>query len=147
MPRPYNGGGRVTPQLPSDQLVQALVSYLPPAVVRAIQGGYRPLNEPTAGRFRAVVLFADISGFTALTEKLAAHGPHGAEELTLLLNRCFGRLIALLAEQGGEVVQFSGDALLAVFAEGNLPQASEAQLRHSLREVKRSYTKTRKKPS
>ncbi len=123
----------MTQQSPSDAnqhpLVQALVSYLPPAVVRAIQESSRPLNEPVSGRFRAAILFADISGFTALTEKLAAHGPHGAEELTLLLNRCFGRMIALLAEQGGEVVQFSGDALLAVFADGNLPQAP------SLREV------------
>jgi class 3 adenylate cyclase/predicted ATPase len=98
-----------------NQLVQALVSYLPPAVARAIHADPLASIEARAAHFPAAVLFTDVSGFTALTEKLAAHGPGGAEELTLLLNQYLSRMIGLLEEQGGEVVQFSGDALVAVF--------------------------------
>ena len=70
-----------------------------------------------AGRERlaAAVLFADISGFTALTERLARTGPAGVEELTELLNDCFGRLVKLVVDHGGDVVKFAGDALLALW--------------------------------
>src|SRR5262245_29478565 len=103
----------------NDQFVQALVSYLPPAVARAIHTHPHAPVAPRAERFPATVLLADVSGFTSLTEKLAARGPGGAEELTLLLNRYFSRMIGLLEAEGGEVVQFSGDALTAVFPAEN----------------------------
>ena len=99
----------------NNRLIEALVSYLPPAVTRQIHDHPDTPIEPRAANFPAAVLFTDVSGFTALTEGLAAHGPAGAEELTLLLNGYFSRMIGLLEEQGGEVVQFSGDALTAVF--------------------------------
>jgi class 3 adenylate cyclase len=68
------------------------------------------------------VLFADISGFTALTERLARTGPSGVEELTELLNGCFGRLVELVVDHGGDVVKFAGDALLALWpADEGLP--------------------------
>src|SRR5262245_6688815 len=98
-----------------NQLIQALVSYLPPAVARAIHADPLAPIEPRAARFPAAVLLTDVSGFTSLTEKLAAHGSGGAEELTLLLNHYLSRMIGLLEDEGGEVVQFSGDALVAVF--------------------------------
>jgi class 3 adenylate cyclase/tetratricopeptide (TPR) repeat protein len=62
---------------------------------------------------RGAALFADISGFTPLTEALAAElGPQrGAEELTLHLNRVFQALIDALARFGGHVICFSGDAI------------------------------------
>ena len=66
-------------------------------------------------RFSAAVLFADISGFTPLAERLARRGPAGAEELSALLNAYFARLMALIAEHGGEVITFAGDGLLAVW--------------------------------
>lgn len=58
-------------------------------------------------------LFADISGFTPLTESLVrALGPQrGAEELTHFLNRVYDALIAELYEYGGSVIGFSGDAI------------------------------------
>lgn len=103
----------MTQQAPS--LIPALVSYIPPAVARLIHADPRPLREPHAESFPAAVLLADISGFTALTEKLAAAGPAGAEELTQILNGYFTRMIGLLEQEGGEVVQFSGDSLIATF--------------------------------
>ena len=66
---------------------------------------------PTGCRGSAV--FADISGFTPLTEALAGElGPQrGSEELTANLNRVFHAVIAELHRFGGDVIYFSGDAV------------------------------------
>jgi predicted ATPase/class 3 adenylate cyclase len=61
----------------------------------------------------AAALFADISGFTSLSERLATRGGDGVEELTRILNAYFGRLISVVTSHGGDVVKFAGDALLA----------------------------------
>jgi predicted ATPase/class 3 adenylate cyclase len=62
-------------------------------------------------------LFADVAGFTPLAEAFAASlGPRrGAEELTALLNRIYGALIAEVNRFGGSVVTFSGDAVTCWF--------------------------------
>jgi class 3 adenylate cyclase/tetratricopeptide (TPR) repeat protein len=92
-----------------------LASYVPALVVRRLADWREPLAEAESERFVAAVLFADISGFTALTERLAGTGPGGVEALTELLNGCFGELVELVGEHGGEVVKFAGDALLAIW--------------------------------
>lgn len=61
------------------------------------------------------MLSADISGFTALSEKLADRGKAGAEMITSLLNICFTELIDQAYDYGGEVIKFGGDALLILF--------------------------------
>ncbi|MGI9607628.1 MAG: AAA family ATPase [Acidimicrobiales bacterium] len=61
------------------------------------------------------MLSADISGFTALSEKLAGKGKAGAEEITELINTCFTALIDSAYDYGGEVLKFGGDALLVLF--------------------------------
>ncbi len=61
------------------------------------------------------MLSADISGFTALSERLADKGKAGAEEITSLISRCFTALIDAAYEYGGEVLKFGGDALLVLF--------------------------------
>ena len=68
-------------------------------------------------RPRGAVLFADISGFTALTEALAqTFGPRqGADLLTRRLNQVYGQLIALVHGYGGSIIGFSGDAILCWF--------------------------------
>ena len=64
-------------------------------------------------RVNGAALFADVSGFTPLTEALAAElGPQrGAEELTACLNLVFHSVIAELDRFGGDVIYFSGDAI------------------------------------
>jgi predicted ATPase/class 3 adenylate cyclase len=64
-------------------------------------------------RTRGAALFADISGFTPLTEMLVREfGPQrGAEELTRHLNQVFDALIAELHRYGGSVIGFAGDAI------------------------------------
>jgi class 3 adenylate cyclase/predicted ATPase len=98
-------------------LLRTLAAYVPPGVVRATLRAVAPSppTEATAERFPAAVLFADVSGFTPLTEALAQKGAEGPEELTRLLNGYFSRMIDLIEAQGGEVVKFSGDAVTVVF--------------------------------
>lgn len=71
-------------------------------------------SDPSEG----ALLFVDISGFTGLTERFAERGAEGAEALTCALNDLFGRLIARVADHGGDVLKFAGDAVLAVFTTG-----------------------------
>jgi class 3 adenylate cyclase/tetratricopeptide (TPR) repeat protein len=61
------------------------------------------------------LLSADLSGFTRLSERLAALGREGAEELTALLNGVFTRMIAEIERFGGDVLKFGGDALLVLY--------------------------------
>lgn len=67
-------------------------------------------------------LFADISGFTPLTEALArALGPRrGAEELTRQLNLVYDALVAEVDCYGGSVIGFSGDAITCWFDDGKV---------------------------
>ncbi len=96
-------------------LVETLASYVPALVLRRFAADPTPLRGPEREQFPAAVLFADISGFTALTERLAQRGPAGAEALTVLLNAYFERLIALVIAHGGDVVNLAGDAVVALW--------------------------------
>jgi adenylate cyclase len=58
---------------------------------------------------RAVLWYADIRGFTALSD--SAPGPVVVE----LLNEIFETLTGSLRERGGQVLKFIGDAMLAIF--------------------------------
>ena len=60
-------------------------------------------------RLRAVLWYADIRGFTALSDE--APGPVVVE----LINEVFETLTASLRERGGQVLKFIGDAMLATF--------------------------------
>ena len=63
------------------RLVETLSSYVPYLLARRLETDPAPISTPTTTRFPAAVLFADISGFTALTERLGERGLVGAEEL------------------------------------------------------------------
>lgn len=104
-------------------LLSALLPYIPPPLLRHVLAHPVAPSGPQAQRFAAAVLFADVSGFTPLTETLAQQGSAGAEEMSRLMNGYFERMIALLAAEGGAVVSFSGDGLTVVFPAGDEPLA------------------------
>ena len=85
-----------------------LEAYIPGDRRRALASGL-----PMPDRVRGAALFADISGFTPLTEALAKElGPQrGAEELTAHVNRVFHAVVDELDRYGGHVIYFSGDAI------------------------------------
>ena len=95
--------------------LKALASYLPKLIVQRANDGRLGGNEPVGERFPAALLFADVSGFTKLTERLAAEGPAGTEHLTQVLNLYFGRIIDIVEHWGGDVVKFAGDALIVLW--------------------------------
>jgi class 3 adenylate cyclase/tetratricopeptide (TPR) repeat protein len=91
---------------------QAQVSrYLPRLAIRWLA------DEPERTRLDidASVVFADVSGFTALSERLARQGRIGAEILADTISSCFTRLLAAAYSNGGSLLKFGGDALLLVF--------------------------------
>ncbi len=106
--------------------LETLASFVPALILKRVAHNPLPLDAPLAENFQAVMLFADISGFTALSERLAAGGASGAEELSDVLNRYFTQFIDLIHEYGGGVVKFAGDALLAIWIE--TPDISAAHL-------------------
>lgn len=85
-----------------------LLIYLPMDRRQALARG-KNLPEHAWG----TALFADISGFTPLTEALVRDlGPQrGAEELTRHLDQVYEALITELQKYGGSVIGFSGDAI------------------------------------
>jgi class 3 adenylate cyclase/tetratricopeptide (TPR) repeat protein len=89
-----------------------LSAYIPGDRRQALASGI-----PLPDRVRGSALFADISGFTPLTEALANElGPHrGAEELTAHLDRVFAVLGDELHDKGGHIIYFSGDAITCWF--------------------------------
>lgn len=60
-------------------------------------------------------MFADLSGFTVLTEHLMSRGAQGAEQLSEALNHIFAPLVRLVYDRGGFIPYFAGDAFMAVF--------------------------------
>src|SRR5262245_18184069 len=93
----------------------SLAPYVPSLIARHFADSVFPPTEPISKDFPAAVLIADLSGFTPLTEALARRGDRGAEVVQEILDSCFNKLIELVADQGGEVVNFAGDATIAVW--------------------------------
>jgi adenylate cyclase len=95
-----------------------LSAYLPQDRLRALSRG-ETLPAQTSGS----ALFADISGFTSLTEALErTYGPRkGGEKLSRHLEDLYSALIAEVERLGGSVLSFAGDSMLCWFdqADGN----------------------------
>ena len=105
----------------SPKFLEKLAAYVPSPIARAIYYKPLPLTQPSARRFPAAVLLSDISGFTPLSERLGQAGPTGAEELTNLINRYFTEMIQLIEIYGGQVIKFSGDAIIVLFPAQETP--------------------------
>jgi len=60
-------------------------------------------------------MFSDVSGFTNLSEKLAARGKEGQELLGSVLNRYMELLVKAIGKSGGDIFKFAGDALIALW--------------------------------
>lgn len=85
--------------------------YVPRALLARVVRPLEVLGE-TVG---STMVFADVSGFTRLSERLARHGKEGAEQLGDLINTCFSALLAEAYARGGSLVKFGGDAMVLMF--------------------------------
>jgi adenylate cyclase 10 len=53
-------------------------------------------------------MFADISGFTNLTETLSKLGNEGAELIAFAINRYMELLVSGISKSGGDIFKFAG---------------------------------------
>jgi len=60
-------------------------------------------------------MFADISGFTALTETLSKMGHEGAEVIAFAINRYMELLVKGIGRSGGDIFKFAGDAMIVIW--------------------------------
>lgn len=91
---------------PADSPLAAFVPEL-------VRGWREPV--PGAMAVEGTLLFADVSGFTRLTEKLARRGRVGAEEVVNVISSVWEALLSASSVDGGDVLKFAGDALFVFF--------------------------------
>lgn len=87
-------------------------------------------------RVEAGILFCDIRGFTALSERL------GAEGVVAVVNEVFQAVGDEAVPRGGEILKFIGDAMLIVFPigeAGEAPAVAEAMVATAARAVARVH--------
>lgn len=93
---------------------EAATAYVPRILLDSLASHPdRPL--PWWERVDGTLVMADVSGFTALSERLARAGKEGAEWLTGIINRFFGRMLDIALDCGGTTITFGGDAILLLF--------------------------------
>jgi adenylate cyclase len=70
----------------------------------------------------AVICYFDLEGFTSMSQQIEG------EALIAMLNDYFALVVAQIEEQGGNVLKFMGDGLLAIFDREQLPDAAHRAL-------------------
>lgn len=94
------------------------------AAIAALGEAAAPPAADEGERREATVLFADLSGYTALTAAL------GAEQTHALLNQLFDAIDGVVVAHGGVVDKHIGDAVMAVFG---APRAHDDDPERALR--------------
>lgn len=83
----------------TSKLKARIGAYLPNVVRRHLK--MVDFEEiPASKNYESVVMFADVSGFTSMTESLAARGPAGAECLGKYLNSYFEQMLKIIFSEG-----------------------------------------------
>lgn len=96
-----------------NRAIVKLAAHLPDLIV---YGDFSP-RRPSVDHFDGVLMFVDISGFTAMTEKFstAMYMDRGAEQLVEILNYYISAIVEKVLLFGGDILKFAGDALLALW--------------------------------
>ena len=122
---------------------RVLSAELVPFVPRLTLEWLRDEPEATWRDVEGTVAFIDISGFTAMSERLSSLGKAGAEEVTEVMNATFAALLAVAYAQGGGLLKFGGDALLLLYeGDDHARRAARAafEMRRTLRAIGRPRT-------
>lgn len=79
------------------------------------------------------LMFTDLAGFTTLVEVHAAPGQDGAAALLAILNRYFATMVEIISKSGGNLLEWTGDAMLVQFSSTSALDASARAIRAGLR--------------
>ena len=121
----------------------AKVGELVPFVPRLTLEWLKTSPEQRWLELDGTLAFIDISGFTAMSEKLSSSGRAGAEEVTEVMNATFSALLEVAYAEGGGLLKFGGDALLLLYqGEDHALRAAKAafEMRRTLRAIGRPRT-------
>src|SRR4029078_4407421 len=116
-----------------------LVSFVP----RLTLDWLRDQPDATWCEVDGTLAFVDISGFTAMSERLSSLGRAGAERVTEVMNATFAALLAVAYAQGGGLLKFGGDARFLLYAgDDHAARAARAafEMRRTLRAIGRPKT-------
>jgi len=93
-----------------EKIKQAMGKYLSQDIMKNV---VQNIDDIKLGGKKAVVtvLFADIRGFTSMSEKLSA------EEVSVILNEYFTEIEPIISKYNGVINKFIGDAVMAIFGE------------------------------
>jgi len=89
------------------------------------------------------VMFADVSGFTAISERL------DPEDVTNIVNRCFDSLESIVVVHGGVVLKYIGDCVMAAFGlDGDAEEGARhaAQASVDIREAVAAFNRQSQTP-
>lgn len=93
--------------------IPKLSSFVPKELLSILQED-KPLSTITK-TCHALVMLADISGFTSLSENLCSRGAEGVDELSEIISDFLGALIEIVKAYNGDIVAFAGDALIIIW--------------------------------
>ena len=109
--------------------------FVPSEFIRAL--GLEEITDVELGkhvRAELCVLFADLRNFSTLSESLDPAG------VLALVNRFLSFVTPGIQEEGGHVVQYQGDGILAVFPDGTAAALRGATaMQNALRQCSRTY--------
>lgn len=102
-----------------EKIKQAMGKYLSQDIMKNV---VQNIDDIKLGGKKAnvTVLFADIRGFTSISEKLTA------EEVSVILNEYFTGIEPIISKYNGVINKFIGDAVMAIFGEP-IPDINHAQ--------------------
>jgi class 3 adenylate cyclase/tetratricopeptide (TPR) repeat protein len=97
------------------RIFNSAAERLGPHVPTVVADWLRDQPERRHQALDCTLVFADISGFTRMTELLGARGRIGAEEMAELINGTFEPLLAAAYAYGAGLIKWGGDATLLLF--------------------------------
>ncbi len=114
-----------------EKIKQAMGKYLSQDVMKNV---VKNIDDIKLGGKRAnvTVLFADIRGFTSMSEKMSA------EDVSVILNEYFSEIEPIITKYNGTINKFIGDAVMAVFGD------PIQDLEHPVKAVKCAYEMLKK---
>ncbi|MBE9156794.1 adenylate/guanylate cyclase domain-containing protein [Nodosilinea sp. LEGE 06152] len=78
------------------------------------------------------LLFTDLAGFTPLFAANAAAGQAGAEALLTIINNYFAQMVELVSKAGGNLLEFTGDAMLVQFRHEAYQSDGDAEMTQAI---------------